>query len=170
MIDHGQHMAQALALAAKGLTLTSPNPRVGCVIVSADGRLLGQGHTQQAGGPHAEIMALRDAASQGFSVQGASVYVTLEPCSHQGRTGPCCDALVAAGIQKVFASITDPNPKVSGQGFERLRDPGDRIDFFKTQFRVRVQIPTEGGEFGMQFGNARKRPAIYTIARCQHHQ
>jgi diaminohydroxyphosphoribosylaminopyrimidine deaminase/5-amino-6-(5-phosphoribosylamino)uracil reductase len=128
MLNNEQHMEQALALAANGLTLTSPNPRVGCVIVSPDGRLLGQGHTQQAGGPHAEVMALRDAADKGFSARGAHAYVTLEPCSHHGRTGPCCDALIAAGIQKVFASITDPNPRVSGQGFERLRAAGVSID------------------------------------------
>lgn len=128
MLDNEQYMEQALALAAKGLTLTSPNPRVGCVIISPEGHLLGQGHTQQAGGPHAEVMALRDAADKGFSVHGAHAYVTLEPCSHQGRTGPCCDALISAGIEKVFASITDPNPKVSGQGLDRLRSAGIQID------------------------------------------
>jgi len=101
---------------------------VGCVIVSADGTLLGQGHTQRTGGPHAEIMALRDAQERGHSVAGATAYVTLEPCSHQGRTGPCCDALIAAGIKKVVASLTDPNPKVGGQGFERLRAAGIEVD------------------------------------------
>jgi len=121
-------MAQALALAAKGLTLTSPNPRVGCVIASVDGHLLGQGHTQRAGGPHAEIVALRDAEAQGHSVAGATAYVTLEPCSHHGRTGPCCDALIAAGIKRVVASIADPNQLVSGQGFKRLRAAGIEIE------------------------------------------
>jgi diaminohydroxyphosphoribosylaminopyrimidine deaminase / 5-amino-6-(5-phosphoribosylamino)uracil reductase len=119
---------QALALAALGLRLTSPNPRVGCVIVGRDGRVLGQGHTQRAGGPHAEIMALRDAQARGESVQGATVYVTLEPCAHQGRTGPCCDALVAAGVGKVVASIEDPNPRVAGQGFARLRAAGIAVE------------------------------------------
>ena len=114
-------IGQALAQARQSLLITSPNPRVGCVITSATGQELGQGHTQRAGGPHAEIMALRDAEAQGHSVVGATAYVTLEPCSHQGRTGPCCDALVAAGIKKVVASIADPNPKVSGQGFARLQ-------------------------------------------------
>jgi diaminohydroxyphosphoribosylaminopyrimidine deaminase/5-amino-6-(5-phosphoribosylamino)uracil reductase len=123
-----RHMAQALALAAEGLRLTSPNPRVGCVITAADGRLLGQGHTQRAGGPHAEIMALSDAAARGLPVKDATAYVTLEPCSHQGRTGPCCDALVAAGIKKVVASMADPNPLVSGQGFERLRAAGVEVE------------------------------------------
>jgi diaminohydroxyphosphoribosylaminopyrimidine deaminase/5-amino-6-(5-phosphoribosylamino)uracil reductase len=101
---------------------------VGCVIVAADGRLLGQGHTQRAGGPHAEIMALRDAVAHGHSVVGATAYVTLEPCSHQGRTGPCCDALIAAGIKKVIASIADPNPLVSGQGFKRLNAAGIQVE------------------------------------------
>ena len=84
-------------LSIGAMWLCDPNPRVGCIITSPDGTLLGQGHTQQAGGPHAEIMALRDAAAKGNSVQGATAYVTLEPCSHFGRTGPCCDALIAAG-------------------------------------------------------------------------
>ena len=121
-------MAQALALAAQGLVLTSPNPRVGCVITSPDGQLLGQGHTQRTGGPHAEIMALSDAAARGHSVAGATAWVTLEPCAHHGRTGPCCDALVAAGIRKVVASMTDPNPLVSGQGFARLRAAGVEVE------------------------------------------
>ncbi|MDO8318282.1 bifunctional diaminohydroxyphosphoribosylaminopyrimidine deaminase/5-amino-6-(5-phosphoribosylamino)uracil reductase RibD [Rhodoferax sp.] len=117
-------MQQALALAAQSLLLTSPNPRVGCVITSPDGQLLGQGATQRAGAAHAEVMALRDAATHGHSVVGATAYVTLEPCSHQGRTGPCCDALVAAGIKKVVAAIGDPNPLVTGNGFARLRAVG----------------------------------------------
>ncbi|WP_460488533.1 bifunctional diaminohydroxyphosphoribosylaminopyrimidine deaminase/5-amino-6-(5-phosphoribosylamino)uracil reductase RibD [Curvibacter fontanus] len=121
-------MATAIDLAAQGLRLTSPNPRVGCVIVAPDGRVLGQGHTQRAGGPHAEIMALSDAAALGHSVRGATAYVTLEPCAHQGRTGPCCDALVAAGIAKVVASLQDPNPKVAGQGFARLRAAGIAVE------------------------------------------
>lgn len=121
-------MKQALALASNSLTLTSPNPRVGCVITTSDGQLLGQGHTQRTGGPHAEIVALRDAAAQGNCVTGATAYVTLEPCSHRGRTGPCCDALIAAGIKKVVASIADPNPLVSGQGFERLRAAGVEVE------------------------------------------
>ena len=108
--------------------LTSqPNPRVGCILTTAEGVIIGQGHTQAAGSPHAEIMALRDAEDRGCSVVGATVYVTLEPCAHQGRTGPCCDALITAGIKKVIASIADPNPLVSGQGFERLRAAGIEV-------------------------------------------
>jgi len=119
---------QALELAKSVLILTPPNPRVGCVLISADGQLLGAGSTQRTGGPHAEIMALRDAQERGNSVAGATAYVTLEPCSHQGRTGPCCDALIAAGIKKVVASLTDPNPKVGGRGFERLRVAGIEVE------------------------------------------
>ncbi|ART52548.1 riboflavin biosynthesis protein RibD [Acidovorax carolinensis] len=121
-------MNQALGLAAQALFLSNPNPRVGCVIAAADGRILGQGFTQQAGGPHAEVVALRDAAAAGHDVRGATAYVTLEPCAHQGRTGPCCDALVAAGIGKVVASIADPNPLVGGQGFARLRAAGVEVE------------------------------------------
>lgn len=121
-------IALALSLAQQSLLISSPNPHVGCVITSAQGQLLGQGFTQQAGGPHAEIMALRDARAQGHGLIGATAYVTLEPCSHQGRTGPCCDALIAAGIKKVVASLADPNPLVSGQGFARLRAAGVEVE------------------------------------------
>lgn len=121
-------IALALSLAQQSLLLSSPNPHVGCVLTSAEGRLLGQGFTQRAGAPHAEIMALRDAQAQGHSLLGATAYVTLEPCSHQGRTGPCCDALIAAGIKKVVASLLDPNPLVGGQGFARLRAAGITVE------------------------------------------
>lgn len=118
---------KALELAAQALFLSNPNPRVGCVITSADGQPLSEGFTQQAGGPHAEVVALRQAAAAGIDVRGATAYVTLEPCSHQGRTGPCCDALIAAGIRRVVASIADPNPLVAGQGFDRLRAAGVEV-------------------------------------------
>lgn len=121
-------MRRALELAQQGLFRTSPNPRVGCVIVNASGTVLGEGSTQPAGQAHAEIMALRDAHGRGLSVEGATAYVTLEPCSHHGRTGPCCDALADAGLSKVFASITDPNPMVAGQGVSRLRGRGVEVD------------------------------------------
>lgn len=122
-------MQRSLALARQAIGLSNPNPAVGCVIVSADGRmLLGQGHTQAVGGPHAEVMALRDAAARGHSVRGAQVYVTLEPCAHHGRTPPCCDALVAAGVARVVASLADPNPQVAGQGLARLRAAGIAVE------------------------------------------
>jgi diaminohydroxyphosphoribosylaminopyrimidine deaminase/5-amino-6-(5-phosphoribosylamino)uracil reductase len=117
-------MAEALSLAEKAIALSEPNPRVGCVIVSGDGEVIGRGHTQQAGGPHAEVMALRDAAEHGHSVRGATVVVTLEPCAHHGRTPPCCDALVQAGVSRVVMAIEDPNPLVAGLGAARLRAAG----------------------------------------------
>ncbi len=117
----------SLELAKSAQNLSAPNPRVGCQLFDGLGELIGQGHTQRAGGPHAEIMALRDAAAKGHDVRGATAWVTLEPCSHQGRTGPCCDALIAAGIRKVVASIADPNPLVAGRGFERLRAAGVEV-------------------------------------------
>ncbi len=121
-------MQAALDQASKVLYVANPNPRVGCVITSNTGVVIGQGSTQKAGEPHAEIMALRDAQAHGLTLQGATAYVTLEPCSHHGRTGPCCDALIKAGIKKVVASIADPNPLVSGQGFERLRAAGVEVE------------------------------------------
>jgi len=121
-------MREALQWAEMAIGVCEPNPRVGCVIVAPDGRVIGRGHTQPAGGPHAEVMALRDAASQGHSVHGATVWVTLEPCSHHGRTPPCCDALVEAGVGRVVVAIEDPNPLVAGAGTRRLRAAGIGVD------------------------------------------
>ncbi len=120
-----QYMKQALDLAEKAAGRTSPNPVVGAVIVR-DGRIVGRGWHKQAGTPHAEIHALHEA---GELAQGATIYVTLEPCSHHGRTGPCTDALIKAGIGKVVAAISDPNPLVAGQGLDKLRSAGiDVVD------------------------------------------
>ncbi|RZS77110.1 diaminohydroxyphosphoribosylaminopyrimidine deaminase [Pigmentiphaga kullae] len=116
-------MRRALSLADGVMYTTSPNPRVGCVIVR-DGQVLGEGATQPVGGPHAEIRALRDAQARGLPVQGATVYVTLEPCSHHGRTPPCVDALVAAAPARVVVAMGDPNPRVNGEGLARLRAAG----------------------------------------------
>ena len=124
-VDH-QFMTEALAEAQKALYLSNPNPRVGCVIVK-DGKIIGRGFTQQVGGPHAEIQALADAKSQGNDPAGATIYVTLEPCSHTGRTPPCVDALVAARPAKVIAAMLDPNPLVSGSGLERLQAAGIEV-------------------------------------------
>ena len=121
-------MQEALRLAALAIGLCEPNPRVGCVIVAADGRVIGRGHTQQAGGPHAEVMALRDAEAHGASVRGATVYVTLGPCSHHGRTPPCSQALVAAGVGRVVMAIEDPNPLVAGAGAAELRATGIAVE------------------------------------------
>lgn len=120
-------MRAALDEAREGLFITTPNPRVGCVIVR-DGQILARGHTQPAGQAHAEVHALQDAAARGIDVRGATAYVTLEPCSHHGRTPPCCDALAAAGITRVVAALEDPNPLVAGQGIARLRAAGMTVD------------------------------------------
>lgn len=119
---------RALDLARQALCLSNPNPRVGCVLIAPDGRILGEGHTQQAGGPHAEVMALQDALARGESACGATAYVTLEPCSHHGRTPPCCDALIAAGVAKVVVATRDPNPQVSGRGVARLLAAGIDVE------------------------------------------
>lgn len=117
-------MAQALVLAEQAVGLSDPNPRVGCVITDRAGRVLGAGHTQQAGGPHAEVMALRAAREAGHDLRDSQAYVTLEPCAHHGRTPPCADALVEAGVGRVVAAVLDPNPLVAGQGLARLRAAG----------------------------------------------
>ncbi|WP_153132161.1 bifunctional diaminohydroxyphosphoribosylaminopyrimidine deaminase/5-amino-6-(5-phosphoribosylamino)uracil reductase RibD [Dechloromonas hortensis] len=118
-VDHGM-MARALQLAERGLWTTSPNPRVGCVLVR-DGRVVGEGWHEKAGEPHAEVHALRAAGEQ---ARGATAYVTLEPCSHHGRTPPCAEALIAAGVARVVAAMTDPNPLVAGQGLAMLQAAG----------------------------------------------
>ncbi len=114
------YMARALKLAQRGRFTTHPNPNVGCVIVK-DGEIVGEGYHQRAGEPHAEVHALRMA---GEKAKGATAYVTLEPCSHHGRTPPCCDALIAAGVARVVASMQDPNPQVAGRGLYRLQQAG----------------------------------------------
>ncbi|HUW35699.1 MAG TPA: bifunctional diaminohydroxyphosphoribosylaminopyrimidine deaminase/5-amino-6-(5-phosphoribosylamino)uracil reductase RibD [Rhodocyclaceae bacterium] len=121
--DDHRFMAQALRLARRGLYSTTPNPRVGCVLVQG-GAVIGEGFTQPAGQNHAEIEALADARSRRAQVRGATAYVTLEPCSHYGLTPPCVEALVAAGVSRVVAAMRDPNPLVAGQGLERLRAAG----------------------------------------------
>lgn len=114
-------------LAAQAVGLSDPNPRVACRLLLADGRVF-NGFTQEAGGPHAEVMALRAAQSAGTDVRGATALVTLEPCSHHGRTPPCCDALIAAGVARVVVAQTDPNPLVNGQGVARMRAAGVVVD------------------------------------------
>jgi diaminohydroxyphosphoribosylaminopyrimidine deaminase/5-amino-6-(5-phosphoribosylamino)uracil reductase len=118
-----EFMARALALAERGLYTATPNPRVGCVIVK-DGAIVGAGWHEAAGRPHAEVNALAEA---GAAAQGATLYVTLEPCSHQGRTPPCADAVIRAGIARVVAAMQDPNPIVSGSGFGRLHGKGVEV-------------------------------------------
>ncbi|MEB4592910.1 bifunctional diaminohydroxyphosphoribosylaminopyrimidine deaminase/5-amino-6-(5-phosphoribosylamino)uracil reductase RibD [Candidatus Thiothrix sp. Deng01] len=118
--DDHRYMARALQLARRGLYTTQPNPRVGCVIVR-DGRIVGEGWHERAGEPHAEVHALRMA---GAMASGATVYVTLEPCSHYGRTPPCANALAQAGVKRVVAAMVDPNPLVAGKGLQLLREAG----------------------------------------------
>ncbi len=117
------YLSLALDLARHGLGRTSPNPVVGAVVVN-DGAIVGQGFHTWAGVKHAEVLALERAGSK---AAGATLYLTLEPCSHQGRTGPCADAIISAGVRKVVAAMQDPNPLVSGQGFERLRAAGIEV-------------------------------------------
>lgn len=137
-------MAQALSLGRKGLGRTWPNPAVGCVLVGADGRLIARGRTANGGGPHAEIVALNAA---GDAARGATAYVSLEPCAHRGKTGPCAEALVEAGISRCVVAIADPYSEVAGRGLQRLRQAGidvvvgvgaDRARFDQAGFLKRV--------------------------------
>ncbi len=123
-LSHERVMTQALALASEGRCTVSPNPMVGCILVK-NGLQIGSGYHQQAGGPHAEIVALQVA---GEAARGATAYVTLEPCSHTGKTGPCADALIAAGIRNVYVACEDPNPLVAGKGIARLRAAGIHVE------------------------------------------
>src|SRR5271157_340397 len=116
-----QYMRRALELARAGVGLVSPNPAVGALVVDASGREVGSGTHTYDGLKHAEILALEQA---GDRARGGTLYVNLEPCSHQGRTGPCADAVIAAGISRVVCSMEDPNPQVAGQGFAKLRAAG----------------------------------------------
>lgn len=116
-----RHMRHALALAARGLGQVHPNPAVGCVLIGPSGRVLGRGWTQPGGRPHAETMAL---AQAGPGARGATAYVTLEPCAHHGKTPPCAEALIAAGVTRVVSAMTDPDPRVAGRGHAMLRAAG----------------------------------------------
>ncbi|CAN5524607.1 bifunctional diaminohydroxyphosphoribosylaminopyrimidine deaminase/5-amino-6-(5-phosphoribosylamino)uracil reductase RibD [soil metagenome] len=128
-MDHSQNMDRALELARRGAGYVSPNPMVGAVIVDDEGGILGEGWHGAYGGPHAEVWALRDAERRGNAdrLDQATMYVTLEPCSHHGKTPPCADAIAAAGIPLVVAAMRDPNPRVDGGGFDRLRAAGVKV-------------------------------------------
>lgn len=117
------YMQRAIELAKRGINTTTPNPRVGCVIVKS-GEIIGEGYHEKAGQSHAEINALKDVINNGHSPRGATAYVTLEPCSHHGKTPPCANALIDAGIAKVIVGSRDPNPEVSGRGVNKLRNAG----------------------------------------------
>ena len=122
--DDRRYMARAIELAERGLYTTTPNPRVGCVLVR-DGKTVGEGWHERAGGPHAEVNAL---AAAGAAAKGATAYVSLEPCSHHGRTPPCAPALAAAGVARVVAAMQDPNPEVAGKGFAALKQSGVTVE------------------------------------------
>lgn len=147
------YMARALELARKGLYSTHPNPRVGCVIVR-DGKVVGEGWHVRAGEPHAEVHALRQA---GELARGACAYVTLEPCSHHGRTPPCAEALVKAGVARVVAAMQDPNPQVAGQGLKRLAEAGIEVASGVLESEARALNPgfLKRMEFGLPFVRAK---------------
>src|SRR5436190_274951 len=120
-----QHLRSALELARKGLSLASPNPNVGAVVIDDSGKVVGIGTHTYEGITHAETIAL---AVAGDRAKGGTLYLNLEPCSHTGRTGPCADVVVASGVKRVVSAMTDPNPQVSGKGFERIRAAGIQVD------------------------------------------
>ena len=148
-MSHNQYMARAIVLAKQGLYTTDPNPRVGCVIVK-DGEVIGEGFHQKAGEGHAEVNAL---AMAGESAKGATAYVTLEPCSHFGRTPPCSDGLIKAGIRHVVCAMKDPNPQVSGQGFAKLIEAGIDVTLGVLEDEARALNPgfIKRMESGMPF-------------------
>jgi len=123
--DDQRFMARALRLARQGIYTTDPNPNVGCVLVNVSGEIVGEGFHQRAGQPHAEPLAITAA---GDRARGTTAYVTLEPCNHHGRTPPCAEALIAAGVTRVVAATEDPNPTVSGRGYEKLRAAGIKVE------------------------------------------
>lgn len=145
-------MARALHLAARGLYTTDPNPRVGCVLASDD--ILGEGWHRRAGGPHAEIEALNQAREAGRPLQGATVYITLEPCCHHGKTPPCVDALIEAGVGRVVVAMQDPNPQVNGKGLERLQQVGVEVQVGLMEAQARALNP------GFISRTVRKRPYV----------
>ena len=149
-------MAEALRLAELGLWTTDPNPRVGCLLAHGD-QPVGSGWHRAAGEPHAEVLALREA---GERARGATAYVTLEPCSHQGRTPPCADALIEAGVAEVIVAMVDPNPKVSGRGLQRLSEAGVRVRSGLLQDQARALNP------GFVSRHERGRPWVRVKLAC----
>jgi len=134
------HLERALELAELGRPTAAPNPVVGAVVVAADGTIAGEGWHERPGGPHAEIVALRES---GARARGATLYVTLEPCAHHGRTPPCADAVVAAGVARVVAAVGDPNPKTDGEGFARLRRAGIEVELAGGELAWRARVQNE---------------------------
>lgn len=149
-------MAHAFQLAGHGTIGTAPNPRVGCVVVR-DGVLLSEGWHAQVGGPHAEVAALQ-ALPPSVDARGATAYVTLEPCSHHGRTPPCSDALIAAGVERCVVAMPDPNPQVAGRGLQRMRDAGIAVAVFDTC--------AEGRWLNRRFLSAMERGRPWVVLKC----
>ena len=147
-----------MSLALQSIGVSDPNPRVGCIIGRPDGLVLGTGFTQRAGDPHAEVMALRDASASGHNVAGATAWVTLEPCAHHGRTPPCCEALIEAGLARVVVAVGDPFPQVSGAGLARMRAAG--IDVVLAQDAGGTDLAAAAREINIGFFSriVRKRP------------
>jgi len=137
MYKNTEHMQHALRLAKRGFYTTAPNPRVGCVIVKND-KVVGEGWHVRSGEAHAEIIALQQAGSH---AKNATVYVTLEPCSHTGKTPPCADALIKAGIRKIIAAMVDPNPLVAGKGLDQLREQGVEVSSGLLEAQARMLNP-----------------------------
>jgi diaminohydroxyphosphoribosylaminopyrimidine deaminase / 5-amino-6-(5-phosphoribosylamino)uracil reductase len=133
-------LERALELAERGRGTTAPNPVVGAVVVRDD-EVVGEGWHERAGGPHAEIAALKEA---GEAARGATLYVTLEPCAHHGRTGPCAEAVIAAGVTRVVAAVGDPDPRTAGRGFERLRSAGVEVELTGGELEWRARVQNEG--------------------------
>jgi diaminohydroxyphosphoribosylaminopyrimidine deaminase/5-amino-6-(5-phosphoribosylamino)uracil reductase len=146
---------RALELAREGIGLTSPNPCVGAVIVDGTGKIVGTGLYKYDALKHAEVLALEQA---GEKARGATLYINLEPCSHRGRTGPCADALIAAGVRRVVASMTDPNPQVRGGGFAKLESAGIKVDAGILQQEAKIQNRASAGEGVRAHGGRLARP------------
>jgi len=158
--DDRAHMTAALALARRGLGRTWPNPAVGCVLVR-DGRVVGRGWTQPGGRPHAETEALRRAGEQ---ARGATAYVTLEPCSHHGKTPPCADALVAAGVVRVVSALRDPDPRVSGRGLARLSEAGVAVESLPAHHSAAQAAAEINAGFLMRVGQGRPLVTVKAAA------
>ena len=177
-----QHIQRALGLARAGVGLVSPNPAVGTIVLDASGREVGTGTHTYDGIQHAEVLALEQA---GNLARGGTLYLNFEPCSHQGRTPPCADAVIAAGIARVVCSMTDPNPKVAGQGFARLRAAGIKVEVglfaaeakklnesfakyirrgkplvTRRRMKTRSPLPTANGNQGQQRKGAGQLPEV----------
>jgi diaminohydroxyphosphoribosylaminopyrimidine deaminase / 5-amino-6-(5-phosphoribosylamino)uracil reductase len=156
------NLSLAIDLAQYSIGVSDPNPRVGCLIGRSDGTIVGRGFTQQVGGAHAEVVALESARQQGLETRGLTAWVTLEPCAHFGRTPPCCDALIGAGISRVVVAGLDPNPLVNGQGLARLKGAGIEVLLAGGPLAERARELNIGFYFRMERG----RPFVRLKVAC----